>query len=515
MKRCVATLVALGCAWLVQAQAPFTIVRPADGSKVREKVHFLIPKNSVPDDGYIGVFTTTTDSSGNQKRRFIEGVIPRTPSKNPDYQDYVPDKKSKFVEYVLDTKAMSIPDGPVNVELVLYVQYGDQPRVVDRSSVDLTIANSASIKIPDDGFKLRYKFIPGMEYVYDVEQRVSIATLTEAQNQMGARPGDLPLEAERVRLLYAIDNVYPNGDALIRSQALPTMGLDYAYLTAEGDTAPKKFMDYEMASTYSRITNTGMEVFGSVPLYWPLGSVSGEGNVLDLFAIYPWPTLPDAPRRPADSWQSRFQEGSIDLANVYEQSKVTSSALARGEFLRVEWESGFPCAVLRNSFSASNPTKEAARLAAAGSNFTTAKETMEETIWFALDRGIVVKSIRTLTLEGKITVAAAGGMGGQGGPAGMPGARGGTSMPGGVPGGRMPGAPGAPSGGAGGSDDKGQVPTGGPGGAQSGMKGGLMGGPPGYGGPGARGGTRSGGTGGGSQTRFIRQIIQAVFTLEQ
>jgi len=230
MKRCVATLLSLGFAGLVLAQAPFTIVRPADGSKVREKVHFLIPKNSVPDGGYIGVFTTTTDASGGQKRRFIEGVIPRVPSKNPDYEDYVPDKNSKFVEYVMDTKAMSIPDGAVNVELVLYVQYGEQPRVVDRSSVDLTVANSASIKIPEDGIKLRYKFIPGIEYVYDVEQRVSVQTLTEAQNQMGEKPGDLPLDAERLRVLYAIDNVYPNGDALIRCQTLPSKGKDYAYL---------------------------------------------------------------------------------------------------------------------------------------------------------------------------------------------------------------------------------------------------------------------------------------------
>ena len=74
MKRCIATLLSLSLAGLVLAQAPFTIVRPADGSKVREKVHFTIPLNSVPAGGYIGVFTTVTDSSGNAKRRFIEGV---------------------------------------------------------------------------------------------------------------------------------------------------------------------------------------------------------------------------------------------------------------------------------------------------------------------------------------------------------------------------------------------------------------------------------------------------------
>ena len=502
MKRCVATLLSLGFAGLVLAQAPFTIVRPADGSKVREKVHFLIPKNSVPDGGYIGVFTTTTDASGGQKRRFIEGVIPRVPSKNPDYEDYVPDKNSKFVEYVMDTKAMSIPDGAVNVELVLYVQYGEQPRVVDRSSVDLTVANSASIKIPEDGIKLRYKFIPGIEYVYDVEQRVSVQTLTEAQNQMGEKPGDLPLDAERLRVLYAIDNVYPNGDALIRCQTLPSKGKDYAYLTAVGDTEPKKYMDYEMASVYSRVSGTGMEVFGSIPLYWPLGGITGVGNPLDLYLVAPWPTLPDSPRKPGENWQSRFQEDSIDLSKLYEQNKLVTNDIARGEFLRVEWESGFPCAVLRNSFSASNPSKEAARLAARGSNFTTEKESIEETIWFALDRGIVVKDVTTETFEGKVTVSTGGYGGGPSGPGG-PGmtSRGGRGGAGGGP----PGSAMSPGGKFQNLGTQGAGPGSPPG----------MGGPNGQNGPGQNRQNRSGGSGASAQVRFIREMFQQVFTLEQ
>ena len=43
MKRLVISLVFAASAALVLAQAPFTIVRPADGAKVREDVRVLIP----------------------------------------------------------------------------------------------------------------------------------------------------------------------------------------------------------------------------------------------------------------------------------------------------------------------------------------------------------------------------------------------------------------------------------------------------------------------------------------
>src|SRR5690242_9699237 len=56
MKRWFGLFIVACAASAAVAQAPFTIVRPADGSKVREKVHILIPKSSIPPGGYIGLF---------------------------------------------------------------------------------------------------------------------------------------------------------------------------------------------------------------------------------------------------------------------------------------------------------------------------------------------------------------------------------------------------------------------------------------------------------------------------
>ena len=59
----------------------FTIVRPPDGAHVREKVHILFPKGSVPHNGYIGIFLNG---------QLIDATVPTA--------------GGKFSEYILDTK---------------------------------------------------------------------------------------------------------------------------------------------------------------------------------------------------------------------------------------------------------------------------------------------------------------------------------------------------------------------------------------------------------------------------
>ncbi|MCX7799470.1 MAG: hypothetical protein N2109_03915 [Fimbriimonadales bacterium] len=518
MNRCLATWIGLIAAGLAWAQAPFTIVRPADGSKVREKVRVLLPKDSIPDGGYVGVFVGG---------KFLEATVPQV--------------QGKYREYLLDTKARGIPDGETTIELVLFVETNDQARVVDRSSVEVNVANSSSIPIPEEGVKLRYRWRPGMELVYNLEVRTQLATLTEAQNKLGARGADLPIEAERIRLLYAVDNAYPNGDGLVRIQAMPLQGKNYAWLTTSDETQPRRFMDYEMHSVYMRLTNTGMEVFGSVPFYVPLEGTMGEARRTDLFAVFPLPTLPAKPVAPGDIWQARFLDSALDLDKLYEQDRLTEALLARGEFLGVEWESGFPCAKIRHTLEAGQKRKrdEQNRQQRAGTGFASGasgsssdiedeKLSLEETVWFALDRGVVVKMVREETIDRKITSPAFGGAGTgpMGGPMGpMGGPQMGPMGPMG-PGGMPPGYSGGPGFGPFGPPGMGrnqntvdyrQVvgPAGNKGG---GAQGGAVGGPAmGPGGMGGMFGGNRGMMGGGSaaQTRYFRIKRQFVFTLER
>jgi hypothetical protein len=482
MKRYILSLVCLGAASLALAQAPFTIVRPADGSRVRETVRIQIPRNSIPSGGYVGIFVGG---------KFVEALVPPL--------------RGQFYEYALDTKGRNLPDGKVNLEVVLYVDFNDQPRIVDRSSVEVTIANRANIPVPENGLQLRYRWRPGTELVYVMEQRMSISAITEAQARLGGRAAELPIEGETVRLLYAVDNAYGNGDGLLRLQALPLKGKDYAILTTTESTEPKKYMDFQMHPVYMRVSSTGNEVFGSIPRYFPLEGTAAESFRTDLFAVMPLPTLPARPVRPGDAWAGRFLWSDYDLEKVPETNSVSKPFPARGELLGLEWEMGFPCAKIRYSIAEGTTSEEGMKLRAMGSDFSDDKVSLEETVWFALDRGIVVKVVRDMTIDRRQTTQAAAGGPGAGGPSGGPAGPTGVTGAGGGGGGQATGV-----------DRQGRrgPPQAGGAGGRTGADD-LSGGPSTPGVPGAPGGR---GTMGGqqqAQTQFLRYRIQMTMTLER
>ena len=417
----------------------------------------------------------------------------------------VPPLQGKYYNYVLDTKGRGIADGKVNLEMVLYVDYNENPRIVDRSSVTVNVANSASIAIPANGFRLRYKFAPRTQLVYGLQVRSAFSTISGSQNRAGGRPAELPLEAEKIRLLYAVDNSYGNGDGLVRIQALTSPGKDWAMLTSSLSNEPTRYYDYMMHPIYMRITNTGREVFGSVPNYFAMEGTTGstgEDVTLNLYALFPLPTLPEKAVRPGDSWQSRFHNGVLDLDKKDEVTRLTSKFPARGEFVGVEWEMGHPCAKIKNTIAQSTKSLEGEQLKARGSSFADDKIEVTETIWFALDKGIVMKSVRDMTIDRKME-SQGGGLGNNG-----PAVGGGPSpaSAGGKGGGGL-GAPGAGSG-------EELVRQGKMGGGVQG--GGAVG--PGPSGPTAPGGFGQGagrGSGSAPQVQYLRIRQQYIFILEQ
>lgn len=480
MKRWIGSLVLMGVTSAVMAQAPFTIVRPVDGSRVREKVRVLIPKGSIPPGGYVGVFLND---------KFLEAVVPPL--------------KGKYHEYVLDTKGRGLSDSESGksdkLEFVLYAEANDKARVVDRSSIDLRISNYSNIPVPNGGLSLRYKFVPGQELVYQMTQTVTVSQQTEAQLARGGKAASLDAEGEKIRLSYAIVNSYGNGDGLIRMQAMPTKGKDYADLTTTGATEPKRYYDNEMASIYMRVSSTGREVFGALPPYVPMEGSNGAQANFSLFAAFPLPTLPTKLVRPGDSWQSGFQRGALDMTKLYEVNSVVARYPARGEFVRVEWERDHPCAVIRNIIETGTKSSDAKKLDNAEGTGED-KVGTTETIWFAMDTRKILKIVRDTTIDRKVETG--GGMGaGFGGP----------------PGGGMPGGRNRPGVGAGGGMGSGkaedfQGPVGPPGGPSgfpgAGGRSGFGGGQGGFPGAGGRQGM-------GSASATITRIrILQTFTLE-
>jgi hypothetical protein len=351
----------LGGATVALCQAPFTIVRPADGAKVREDVRVLIPKNSVPKTGYVGFFLDG---------KFLEAVVPGL--------------SGRYYEYMLDTKHKNIEDGKHTLEAVLYVDYSDEPRIVDRSSVTLTVQNHANIPIPAGGFNLRYKFKPGTNLRYTVLQRIAKNAVSVNAAQLGIEGANLPMDYEKVRMNYLIENSYDNGDGLVRLQAEPLKNKSYAMYTPDGDTDPVLFWKTDFAPLYMRLTNTGFEVFGSVPQFIPFESIR-NGTGPNFYANWPLPTLPTNKVKPGDVWPTRFQVGKRSIAGQTAATSVVTAYPARGEFKALEWEMGHPCAKIVNSITFGG------KQAGGG---TTPRVSLEETVWYALDKNVVIKVLR-------------------------------------------------------------------------------------------------------------------------
>jgi hypothetical protein len=265
-----------------------------------------------------------------------------------------------------------------------------------------------------------------------------------------------------------------------------------------------------------KLSNTGHEIFGSVPAYFTMEGAAGTANASDLWAVYPLPTLPVKAVNPGDVWQSRILQGNVDPTDLLNQTSLVKTFPAAGSFVGVEWERDHPCAKITNTISESEMSDEDKKLLSKGAEFAGEKIKLEETIWFALDTHKILKIVRDETLETKTQTAAPGG-----GPGGMPGG----GMPGGVgpgfgPPGGFPGGGGAPGGGKG--EGGWSIPFNQSNPLKQGRRFGPMG-PPGRGGPpGMMGpGGFPGGMGRGgqppvaTQNAYIRLRIEQIFTLEE
>lgn len=408
MRRFIGIFALFALASLSLAQS-FTIRRPVEGSKVRENVPIRIPKGSIPLGSYVGIIING---------KFLEATLP-----NVEGEDYV---------YYLDSKGRHIPDGDMDIEVVLYMDFNDKAEIVNRSSVKVKLDNYTSIKVPDEGYSFGYKFTKGKEYTYKQSRIQTVGVVSQAQLALGSRAGEIPLPVEELRMLYAIDNTYsgPDGkEALLRMQVLPEKGKNYAMFTFLGSEAPKKFYDFEMAPIYMKISPTGRELWGSIPVYFPLEGTTGDASRSDLYAIFPLPVLPSKAIYPGDTWQAQHLFSAIDENKLHEQDKLTEALASRGTFVGVEWERGMPCAKFNIAVDA-GPRDIANAVNLNNQPGEAQKVSLNGVIWFSLDKGIIVKSDITMLQESLVTFGADSGV---------------TT---GAPTGRSINGPGAPPGGA-------------------------------------------------------------------
>lgn len=360
---------------------------------MREVVPIRMPQASIPEGGYISVYVND---------RFVEAMVPR-----PVENEYI---------YYLDTKALELPDGPTKVEMVLYLDTGARSQVIDRTSVNLILENRSSINVPAGGFLLRYRLNQPREYEFSYEVRQSVSMISQAQAQLGSRAMDLPLDAETIRMLLAVDQSYrvPNGyEALLRVMALPEPGKDYTILTASGDEEPKRYDWRDFAPVFTRMTDTGREVFSDLPIFFGIEGSSGQASDLKLFLFNLLPMLPEERIEPGHVWQGGYAIADVDMSTAFHEQSFFTQIPSRGTFEGVEWQDGRPTAKLR--IEVRQGARELADLPdiRAVSGGTVQRAEIVQEVWFALDIGMVTKVVENVTQEILVTPGANGGAGGQ------------------------------------------------------------------------------------------------------
>lgn len=415
-----------GVAW---AQAPFTIVRPLDGARVRETVQVRFPIRSVPQGGFIGV---SIDG------KFVEAVAPAALRSDRERGHYI---------YEWNTKARNVPDGQHTIELTLYSgTEGGNPRVLARSSVRVIVANE--IKPPAGGIRLQYRWLPpgkivryNMTYTVKESTEIQYSGLTPEENTLYELrfKGDLNVLDWRNNLGLISWIVFP--------PAVRGAPGQYEVLTGKN-----------FAPVYQEVESTGRVRYQNARI--------GEQLQQEYDVLYYWvgdlAIIPPKPLKPGDRWTGTIVLGNpLRSGDISEVAEDQVPAAARLE--RFEWERGYKCAKIVYEFTGNLPGD----VDVGGIRLEKAKIKFRRETYFAYDIGQIVRQRTTIEIETtqREQPGASGGFMGGGAPpmGGRGGFAGGDEDEGGMIGGRgargprggglgLPGgAPGTPGGlGAGG-----------------------------------------------------------------
>lgn len=480
---------ALGCFCSLSpahAQAPFTIRRPKDGTTVREKLRVEIPRASIHPGGFVALYVDD---------QFVVAIPPE--------QEPEEGSTEKPFTYLWDTKGTDVSDGEHTLRAVLYepsAGAGASAGVneVARTEVRVTVAN----KITDgpSALLLRYHYHEGdnLEYSRD-GQAVAVGALSESgkigDESLGAVKGTLRLAVEDTRF----DSGAQSPVYLVRNKLTSLSILNGGQEQVFAPSQLSNSMYQELLSDgrvqYETGDRTGTEEFTSLGL--PVN------NTLEL------PLLPALEVSVGAEWKTPNQRIDVPGLSPSKQPRVTLT----NKLVDLEWEGGRRTAKIHQTYE--GPLKEA-EIQFGPVDVASPQVKFSRDVYLAYDSGLLVRTTRTLTIEGRTTSSvgapppppsgggfaggSAGGPGfGQGNPgfgSGGPGFSGGTSGAGGFRQGN-PGFGGSGFSGQGmqgrGKEGGGGFSSGGPGGAGGFRGSGFGGGGFSSGGPGGAGGFRGSG----------------------
>ena len=445
-----------------QGQSPFTIRKPLDGSSVREKVHIEIPRASIGSGGFVAIY--------------VDGkfALALSPQEAEDGKPFT---------YVWDTKSEKISDGEHSLRAVLFEPSGSTGAAEKGSSeVKVNVAN-----IIHDGpssLLLRYKYAEGMNRDYS---RTGKSFIVGGVSETGTTTSNQNLADVRSKIHYDIQDVSFDREkgmdvALVRNKLTELSILQNG---AETILDPGQLSN----SVYQELTSTGKAFF-------EIGTAAGLAEFMSLGLpvnnTLELPELPLAKEQVGDTWATEDQR--IDIPGM--PQALQPRVRLDNKLVDLEWQDGYPTARIHQSYKNTPPGVKTVLFGPV--EITNPVISFDRDIYVAYNSGVLVKTIRSLTVSGRTTYTTGGPSQSMGGAGGFPGAGGSPYGPG--SGGGYPGRS---------SGDEGGVPGmmkgGGKTGGYPGSGGGQSGGYPGSGGgqsggyPGSGGGKTGGypGSGGG------------------
>ena len=427
-----------------QGQSPFTIRKPLDGSSVREKVRIEIPRASIGAGGFVAIYVDS---------KFVLALAPH------ETED------GKPFTYLWDTKTEKVSDGEHSVRAVLFGPSGGTGATEKGSSeVKVNVAN-----IIHDGpssLLLRYKYAEGINRNYAREGK---SFIVGGVSETGTTTSNQNLADVKSKINYDVQSVDFDRErgmeiALVRNKLTELSILQNG---AETTLDPGQLSN----SVYQELASTGKAFF-------EYGTASGLAEFmllgLPINNTLELPELPTARVQIGDTWATENQRIDIPGMPPALQPKVKID----NKLVDLEWQDGYPTARIHQSYKNTPPGVKTVLFGPA--EITNPVISFDRDIYVAYNSGVLVKTVRSLTVAGRSTFTP-GSPSASGGPGGFPG---------GVPG--LPGSGGSPYGGGPASGGM-MRPGGGEEGGSPGMKGGAR-----SGGFPASGGGRSSGYGGGS-----------------
>lgn len=381
-----------------QAQS-LHVLRPISNAIVRETVPIRIAPGDLPAEGYVGI---TIDGKFRTAR-----VLPA--NKREAVYDW--DTKASYVTPDEPGTQKFVADGPHTVSIKLYDTSG---KSLGEQTIDVKVANK--ISVPTQGIKLAYRWRPDLQQRYTRRTEAdTVADGTTGTNQT--------LQSSIIRFTRTVEDT-TGGAYLIRDRILPG-----GILVSNGQPQSLDAL-YTIKSKYRTVDTRGNVLGSMAPL--SLGDHFG-------FSI---PVLSARRVSVGDTWQAPV-DVSLDWASI-KPAPINAESRLEG----FEWQSGYPAAKIRETYSGPVTFTTANGASSAGSgalpglgaasgqssngSITLSSVNYERIVYIAYNSGRLIRTETTLTLTAdNAQLASLGLAAGSGGGGTYNSSRGGGSMGGG------------------------------------------------------------------------------------